>query len=77
MSFVSAAEHRDPREPNLVVPINPLAAGSMPGRSLPFEPHSPVPEEPRRLITTDALEQLDRWADEGGAIGAARAPGAV
>ncbi|MEO8454666.1 MAG: nuclear transport factor 2 family protein, partial [Sphingomicrobium sp.] len=76
MSFVSAADHGDPRAKRTwLSPLDPLAADSMPGRRMSFEPHSPVDEE-RPLIAADAWEQLDRWADEGGAMGATRAPDA-
>jgi SHS2 domain-containing protein len=75
MSFVSTADHRDPRKAEPVVPIGPLAAGSMPAEGTAFEPHSPVDEE-RPLIAAGAWEQLDRWADEGGAIRAVRAQAA-
>jgi hypothetical protein len=42
------------------------------GQGTSFDLFFPVREE-RRSIVTDASEQLDRWADEGGAIIAPRA----
>jgi hypothetical protein len=60
MSFVPAADHRHPRKADPVVPIGPLAPGSMPAESTAFEPHSSRHEE-RPLIAAGAWEQLDRW----------------